>query len=778
MAESTDSFAYWVRRRRKALDMSQAELAQQIPCSLAMIKKIEGDVRRPSPAMAERLAICLGLTTGERRAFLDAARGLRAVDTLALDGTPLPRPAPLDRLPVPVTPFIGRRSELAALSAMLTIPSVRLLTIVGPGGMGKTRLALAAAQAEQARQPRTFDDGIVFIDLAPVSSLEFVVLAIAAALGLDLAQRRSDTRSPIQQLLDFLRPRRMLLVLDNLEQLIKDGVASLILEILRGAPAVALLATSRQRLNLRDEHLYTLAGLPYATEAVTERSGDAEGDAAAQLLVVAVRRLRPDFVPAPDDEESIGRICRLVEGMPLALELAAAWVDTLSLRGIAAELQSSLDILASDLVDLPERHRSIRSTFDGTWRRLEPDEQAAFMRLSVFRGGMTRDAALQVAGASLPILVRLIGRCLVQFDPAQERYRLHEVLRQNGQEKLANAGELAVAQRRHFELYLSLAETAAARLFGPEQIAWLDRLEAEHDNARVALGWGLAQPTLAEEAARLVIAMAWFWRIRSHVLEGRTWLEQAVLRSGLTTATRANLLYHAGHLAWMQDDFALARGRAEESLRLWQGLGPAGQRGAGYASHTLGMSLYGTELRAPGDLDAAIRCFEVSHELFERVGDAWGVAFAQQWLAFAYIAQGKRAAALAEAEASLAGFRQLSNPWGAGMTLGALANLKLQAGELAEARHLAMEAQAMRQQVGHRHSLGVALELLARIALKENKTAEAAVFYQEAMLVFDGLGNQPSAEQMRAALATLSNTASAVSGRDTLPQEHPCNRRR
>ena len=758
MADSTDSFGYWVRRRRKALDLSQAALAQQIPCSVAMIKKIEGDVRRPSQALAERLAVCLGLAASERKDFLAAARGQRFVDALPLDRAPSPRPAPLDRLPAPATPFIGRQAELTALAVLLASPDVRLLSIVGPGGMGKTRLALAAAQMQQAQQPRAFGDGIVFVDLAPVSSPDFVVLAVAATLGIDLAPRRGDTRSPTQQLLEFLRPRQLLLILDNLEHLLKDGVASLVLEILRGAPAIKLLTTSRQRLNLREEQLYTLAGLHYPTEPATASSVGSEGYAAAQLLLAAARRLRPAFALLPEETDSLGRICRLVEGMPLALELAAAWVDSLSLGGIAAELEGNFDLLAADLVDLPERHRSIRTTFDGTWRRLELAEQEAFMRLSVFRGGLTRAAALQVAGATLPMLARLIGKCLLQFEPADERYQLHEVLRQYGQEKLAGTGELDAMTRRHFEYCLTLAETATVRLFGSEQIDWLDRLKAEHDNLRAALAWGLAQPALAEAVARLVSALAWFWRIRSHVLEGRTWLEQAILLPNLSTATRAGLLYHAGHLAWMQDDFALARAREEESLQLWQSLGPAGQRGAGYASHTLGMAFFGTELRAPGDLVAAVRSFQVSQELFEAVRDGWGVAFAQQWLAFAYIAQGERAAALTVAEASLAGFRRLGNPWGAGMTLGALANLKLQAGDLAAARRLAEEAQDLRRQVGHRHSLGVVLELLARIALKENKAAEAAVFYQEAILVFDSMGNRPSADQMRAALAALATT--------------------
>ena len=755
MVEITDSFGYWVRRRRKALDLSQADLARSVPCSVAMIKKIEADQRRPSPQLAERLAMCLGLTGGEYKAFLATADGRHRVETLPLDTEPATGLAPIDHLPAPATPLIGREAELTALSLLLAGHDVRLLSIVGPGGMGKTRLALAAAQAQKARHPRPFRDGIVFVELAPVATLDFAVITTAAALGIDLTPRRGETRSATQQVLDYLRPRHLLLVLDNLEHLLADGIAGFALELLRNAPGVKLLTTSRRRLNLRKEQLYSLGGLQFPAHRAHDSNQPIEEFAAVRLLLAVARRQRPGFTFSPADMESMGQICRLVEGMPLALELAAAWVDSLPISAIAAELQGSLDLLAAEFVDLPERHRSIRTVFDATWRRLDLAEQQAFMRLSIFRGGLTRAAAEAVAGATLPMLARLISQCLLQFEPAAERYQLHEVLRQYGEEQINAAGEIDALRHRHFVYYLAFAETATGRLFGPEQIVWLERLEAEHDNFRAALAWGMTQTAMANAAARLAIALAWFWRIRSHVLEGRIWLEQALLLPGLTTATRAELLYHAGHLAWMQDDFALARTREEESLQLWRSLGDAGRRGAGYASHSLGMALYGTELRAPGDLEAAIGAFHASRTLFETVGDAWGVAFAQQWLAFSYIAQGDRSAGLTAAEVSLAGFRQLGNPWGAGMTLGALANLKLQAGDLTEARQLAEEARAMRIQVGHRHSLAVAYELLARIALREGKPNEAIDFYENAFRVFDSIGNRPSAEQMRAAVTSL-----------------------
>lgn len=755
MTDSTDSFGYWVRRRRKALDLSQAELARQIPCSLATIKKIEADMRRPSLDMAERLAICLGLPAAERSAFLMAARGERSVARLALDGAPARRPAPVDRLPLPLTPFIGRQSDLTVLAALLAEPGVRLLSIVGPGGMGKTRLALAAAQAQASRHPRDHSDGIVFVDLASVLSPDFIAPAIAGALGLELTARRGDQRSPAEQLLEFLRPRQMLLLLDNFEHLLRAGSAGLLPALLRGAPALKLLVTSRERLNLREEHVYTLSGLRYLSPMGETGGAQPDDDSAEQLFLVSARRLRPGFALTPAEGRSLAHICRMVEGMPLALELAAAWTDSLSIGSIAAELQKGLDILASELVDLPERHRSLRTVFDATWELLEATERAVFMRLSVFRGGFTRAAAEQTSGATLSVLSRLISKCLLQFQPATERYHVHEVLRQYGQQKLSEAGELERANQRHFETNLAWAETASGHLFGPDQIAWLDRLEGEQENLRAALAWGLAQQALAEAAARLVIALAWFWRIRSHVLEGRMWLEQAVLLPNLPAEQRAGVLYHAGHLAWMQDDFDLARERAQASLRLWRTLGTSGQRGAAYANHTLGMALFGTELHVQGDLAPALAAFQESLALFRAVGDEWGVAFAQQWLAYLLTAQGQDEAARVAAENSLAGYRRLGNPWGMGLTMGALANLRLQAGDLAEARRLAEEAYALRSQVGHRHSLGVGLELLARIAIQEQKPQDAAAYFQEAIQVFESLGNRPYADTMRAALAEL-----------------------
>ncbi|MCA9870876.1 MAG: helix-turn-helix domain-containing protein [Anaerolineae bacterium] len=754
----TDSLGYWIRRRRKALDLTQRALADQVPCSLATIKKIEADERRSSPQMAERLAVCLGLTAGEQSRFMAVARGIRPVSYLTIGETAAEQLPPIDRLPRQATQFVGREAELAAVNALLDSPEVRLLTILGPGGMGKTRLAIAAGEVQLGRQPRQFAEGIVFVDLTAVSEDGFIVPAIANALGVELSERRGDPRMPRQKLFDFLRPRNVLLILDNFEHLLQAGAAGFLPDFLGEAPGLKLLVTSRLRLNLRGEHVYPLTGMSYvAGQAGQDPAihGGILDTAAASLFITAARRLRPDFEVLAGEASLLANICQQTEGMPLALELAASWIDTLSLAAIVEELGGGIDLLAADLVDMPERHRSVRNALDGTWRLLARPERDAFIRLSVFCGGFTRRAADEVAGAGLAVLSRLIAKSLLTFDPAAERYRIHEVLRQYGQEKLAQASLLDEIRRRHLSYLLALARWATGRLFGFEQLVWLSRLDAEQDNVRNTMSWAMTEPDLAGAVADLVAAMSWFWRIRSTVLEASMWLNRCLDLHGLTSRQRAELLYHAGHMAWMQDDFELAKRREEESLALWQTLGDEGRRGAAYALHTLGMARYSASFLSDRDVTPAIEAFEASSALMREAGDVWGEAFAAGWIARCHVAQGKTAQALAEVQANVAVHERLGDTWGLGMAIGMLASLSLQTGNLAGAREHAQRAQQLRTEVGHRHSMAVGWEFLATVAEAEGRSADAADAYREAIALLYGLGNQRYAEDLRRKLAAV-----------------------
>jgi predicted ATPase len=314
--------------------------------------------------------------------------------------------------------MIGRAQELDDLARLLGDAQVRLIIITGPGGIGKTRLAIALA--EQLLMAERFPDGVFFVPLAPVEATERIVPALAEALDFPLEAGQQPGRSSRQQVFDYLHPKRLALVLDNVEHLLRDteigdGAAELIAGVLDAAAGVAILATSRERLKLRQEHLYPLGGLDVSGAPGPESYG------AVALFLQRARLLRPDFAPTADDQGVIARICRLVEGMPLAIELAAGWIDTLALADIAAEIARGLDVLATELRDVPARHRSMRAVFDATWRRLGAAEQAVFARFSVLRGGGTRSAVQAVTAATLPQLHVLVGASLLYYDTRRDR---------------------------------------------------------------------------------------------------------------------------------------------------------------------------------------------------------------------------------------------------------------------------------------------------------------------------------------------------------------------
>jgi predicted ATPase len=374
-------------------------------------------------------------------------------------------------LPYYATPFIGRELELATLDSFITDPTVRLVTIVGPGGIGKTRLAVEAAQRSLAA--KIFPEGIFFIDLAPMHETNRIVQRVADALNLPL--KGGDSRSSRQQLLDYLNQKKLLLVFDNFEHLLDD--ANLLADILQSGPEIKILVTSRERLNLLQEQVYPIRGLKFPE---LETAEDATGYTAALLFLQSARRNQPDFsLRNNDDLIQLARICRMVEGMPLALELAATWVDVLSLTEIANELQQGLDILERELRDVPARLRSIRASVDYSWQRLDEADQAVFAQLSIFRDGFTRQAAQEVAGATLQELSRLVNKSLIRFDKQRGRYEIHELLLQYGADKLGGQPALeAATYNRHSDYYCQLLAGYTDHLKGAGQAQAMAAIEA------------------------------------------------------------------------------------------------------------------------------------------------------------------------------------------------------------------------------------------------------------------------------------------------------------
>jgi len=400
-------------------------------------------------------------------------------------------------LPSSATPFIGRTGELEVIRRELE--KTRLLTFTGPGGMGKTRLALKTAEDVM----NDFQDGCFFVSLAPLQSVDQIVQTVAEAVNFPLLTHED----PKQQLIRYLQKKNLLLVMDNFEHLM-DGVG-IVSEILQNTFGVKVLATSRERLNLKSETALNIVGM-----------GEANADAVS-LFLQSASKTRPGFDPSPDELIQIENICQVVEGMPLAIELAASWLHVLSVNEINDELQKGLDILETDVRDTPERHRSIRTVFDQSWSLLNQSEQEIFTRLSIFRGGFTRDAAGHVAGASLKQIAGLVNKSILKHDPNTGRLEIHEVLRQYSQEKLESTPQASDSTKDAYAAYYAdFMQEKWLQLRGSEQVIALREIEADIENVRAAWRYHLDK----RNASQLRKFIDVIWRIYWY----RGWVRGAI----------------------------------------------------------------------------------------------------------------------------------------------------------------------------------------------------------------------------------------------------------
>jgi predicted ATPase len=385
-----------------------------------------------------------------------------------------------------ITPFVGREAEIAALCDLLQSEDVRLVTIVGAGGMGKTRLAIEVA----ARLNEKFPDGVYFVPLAPLGSARQIVHVIIGTLGLSL----SPGDDPQTELLSYLSDKQLLLLLDNFEHLAAG--APLLNAILAASPGVRLLTTSREKLNLTSETVYSITGLAYTDWGTPE---EALSSSAGQLFLQSAQRTRPGFELNQENLRSVSRICRLVEGMPLGILLATAWVDVVSTAEIAAEIKKSLDFLETKMQDVPDRQRSVRAVFETSWERLTQAERALFEHLSVFRGGFTYPAAQEVTGASARDLAGLVNKSFLQRDPDTGRYGVHELLRGYAGERLSETSDQEAGVRdRHSVYFLKFTDQPYKNFCGPKSKETFRAIETDIDNVWLAWGWAVKQTRISD----------------------------------------------------------------------------------------------------------------------------------------------------------------------------------------------------------------------------------------------------------------------------------------
>jgi predicted ATPase/class 3 adenylate cyclase len=649
-----------------------------------------------------------------------------------------------NNLPVQPTPLIGREQEVTAIGQLLSQEDVRLLTLTGPGGMGKTRLGLQVA----AELSDLFPGGVFFVDLSALRNPKLVVPTIAQTFGLS----EGGGQSLLERLKAWLDMKQLLLLLDNFEQ-----VADAALEVaalLAACPQLKAMVTSREVLHVRAEREFSVPPLELPELPHPARLPDLVAlshCAAVALFIQRARAVKPDFQLTATNARAVAEVCIRLDGLPLAIELAAARMKVLPPQALLARLDQRLAVLTGGARDVPARQQTLRNTIEWSYNLLDEEEQRLFRRLSVFVGGCTLEATEAIysaldndsdgAGQVLDIVASLIDKSLLhQTEKEEPRFMMLETIREYGLEALSAGGEMQVTRQAHADYYLRLSEEAEPELGGPEQVAWLERLERERDNLRAALHWFLEDEGTElspEMALRLAAALERFWVIRGQRSEGRTELSRALARSeGVAALVRAKALLAAARLAFVQGDYDQGEALAQESLALFRQTGNT--RGIALSLDRLGVAAW-----RRGNFAQARSLMDEDLSLFKEVGDKVRVAWSLFTLALLESKQGEYARARVLLEESLAMHKEVGNKRGMAASLSQLAGVLLVSqGDQAKAQALLEEGLALDREVDSKEGIAASLGLSAWFALSRGDAAMARSQAEQSIALYREMGHR------------------------------------
>lgn len=754
LPDTPTSFGAWMRQQRRKLDLTQAQLAHQAGCARVTIRKLEAEEMRPSRQLAQVIAEALGIPAAEQEAFVRLARASGTTEEWTQLQASAPTLSVKHNLPLQLTSFVGRQEEIAEVRHL--IAGGRLLTLTGPGGIGKTRLALQVAN----ELLDNYQDGVWWVDLAPLADPTLVPQEVASVLGV----RELQGRSLVETLMSHLSNKRALLVLDNCEHMV-SAVGSLATALLQRAQHLCILATSRESLRVAGERTWRVPSLSVPTPALLESKEETGDENALNILSryesVALFTQRASmalrtFTWSRENARSVVQVCRRLDGIPLAIELAAARTKVLSVQQIADRLDDSFALLTGgSRTDVPH-HQTLRSAMDWSYQLLSEKEQILLCRLSVFAGGFTPDAAEEVCADHalaqneiLDLLSSLHDKSLVEVEQMQQVTRgyLLETVRHYAAEKSAEKGETERLRGQHLDFYMRMAEQAEPKLQTAEQSRWLARLDVEADNLRGALGWSLRHGNengedLVEKGVRLAGALWQFWLVRGHMKEGRRWLALAVEHSSgnklAAGRARAKALVMAVCLADFHGDLSSNIPLCQEALEIARRLGD--QQIIATALMFLGDYQARYEYswpRTSADLTEAL-------SLARQLGDNWLTSLALELSGSAARSRGDLRTAKSLFEESLAQSREVGDPWLISGILDNLGSLEAMGGNYERAALLYDEGLKLRREL--RDSGGVAgfLNDMGQMARYQQDYARAAQYLDESLALFKENGQKES----------------------------------
>ena len=742
MSHDPGAFGEVLRQLRTSATFSQEALAERAGLSLRGISDLERGVRRtPHLSTVRLLADALELSPADRKKLLAAARpgGLPETEHAAFD-----RYVPL---PIPLTALLGREQELADLSALVRHADGRLVTLTGAGGTGKTRLALEVG----AQLRCMFRDGVIFVDLSPLRDAQLVLPTIAAAFGV--------RERPGQRLLDtlssFLAPKQLLLITDNCEQVL--GAAPEIAALVATCPQLAVLATSREALRVRGERTFPLSPLPLPS---TDRCASVEELARVASVVLFLERAtanHPDFALTTDNAAAIAAICRRLDGLPLAIELAAAWVNVLRPAALLDRLEQRLLLLTGGSRDLPARQRTMRDAIAWSYDLLSPQEQTLFRRLAVFVGGWTLDATEEVAnlvGTSnvLAGLETLLSASLIQSEErfhGERRFTMLETVREFALGRLREDDDQGLATEHAYVGYFhSLAEEAYVELVGAQQCTWLARLDAEDANIRAALLWDL-EHGLAESAVRMARALWRYWSARGRLIEGRSWLERALSLPAVAQApvsVRADAHNALGNLLGDSAEYTPARQHYQQALTLRREL--ADSDGIAGALNNLGIVAAWL-----GDYDGALALHKESLDLRQARRDAFDMAMSHSNVGDVLLAQGDFTGAQKYQEEGLRLRGLIHDAVGSAYSVYNLGEIARLRGDTAAAARYLADSLDRFAALGEKIGIAYAECSLGDLASQEGDTARAAQLLECALRTRTEMGDKRGVIECLEALA-------------------------